>query len=186
MATSKYPRFIEGIWGPYYSAMVPNMWLNEAGQSASGKLIDHLIQSHPAYQALKDKMVDEKNDHLYDLLNEILFELAKDRNLDYIDVLTKDFHIYPDFHGNRSPLADPSFSGVLHGVGFDTSLNNLAVMYLSCLQSLCYQTKHIIAIMNSHDINFKIIGGLSNNKLYCQLDRNPSSFSLYFPLTHLA
>lgn len=39
---------VEGIWGPYFSAMVPNMWLNEAGQSASGLLLDHIIASHPA------------------------------------------------------------------------------------------------------------------------------------------
>ena len=38
-----------GIWGPYFSGMVPGLWLNEGGQSAAGAGIDHLVRSHPAY-----------------------------------------------------------------------------------------------------------------------------------------
>lgn len=40
--------FVNGVWGPYYGAMVPGMWLLEGGQSATGKLIDHVIGTHPA------------------------------------------------------------------------------------------------------------------------------------------
>lgn len=32
MAVSRDPLFIGGIWGPYYSAMVPGYWLTEGGQ----------------------------------------------------------------------------------------------------------------------------------------------------------
>ena len=49
MATTVEPRFVPGVWGPYYSGMVPGFWLNEGGQSAAGAAIDHLIKSHPAY-----------------------------------------------------------------------------------------------------------------------------------------
>src|SRR3982075_2596409 len=49
MATTSAPRFVPGVWGPYYSGMVPGFWLNEGGQSAAGAAIDHLIRSHPAY-----------------------------------------------------------------------------------------------------------------------------------------
>ena len=37
-----------GVWGPYFSAVLPNLWLLEGGQSATGKLVDHVIDSHPA------------------------------------------------------------------------------------------------------------------------------------------
>lgn len=48
MAINSKPIWVQGVWGPYFSAMVPNMWLNEAGQSASGMLLDYIISSHPA------------------------------------------------------------------------------------------------------------------------------------------
>src|SRR5438445_5657833 len=50
MATTSEPRFVPGVWGPYYSGMVPGFWLNEGGQSAAAAAIDHLIRSHPAYK----------------------------------------------------------------------------------------------------------------------------------------
>src|SRR6185437_16387096 len=49
MATTSAPCFVPGVWGPYYSGMVPGLWLNEGGQSAAGAAIDHLVKSHPAY-----------------------------------------------------------------------------------------------------------------------------------------
>src|SRR6478736_3374668 len=36
MATTSEPCFVPGVWGPYYSGMVPGFWLNEGGQSAAG------------------------------------------------------------------------------------------------------------------------------------------------------
>lgn len=58
MAISKNPIFANGIWGPYYSAMVPGMWLNEGGQSATGKLLDHIIETHPATKGISQKLAD--------------------------------------------------------------------------------------------------------------------------------
>lgn len=58
MAVSDAAVFAPGIWGPYFSAMVPGMWLNEGGQSATGKLLDHIIETHPAVGNLKRKAGD--------------------------------------------------------------------------------------------------------------------------------
>lgn len=55
MAVIKKPVLVQGVWGPYFSAMVPNMWLNEGGQSASGMLLDYVISSHPAFTGLLKK-----------------------------------------------------------------------------------------------------------------------------------
>lgn len=46
--------FVDGVWGPYFGAMVPGMWLLEGGQSATGKLIDHVINTHPATKDLQN------------------------------------------------------------------------------------------------------------------------------------
>ena len=47
MSTTEKPVFVPGVWGPYFSAMMPGLWLNEGGQSAAGAAIDHLVQMHP-------------------------------------------------------------------------------------------------------------------------------------------
>lgn len=59
MVVSEDPIFVPGAWGPYKNAMVPNMWLSEGGQSATGKLIDHIIDSHPITDSLKRKIGDK-------------------------------------------------------------------------------------------------------------------------------
>ena len=43
------------MWGPYSSALLPGLWLLEGGQSASGKLVDHVIESHPATAEAKGR-----------------------------------------------------------------------------------------------------------------------------------
>nr|GME16067.1 FGGY carbohydrate kinase domain-containing protein [Ipomoea batatas] len=48
MAVSRTKLFIPGVWGPYWSAMVPEYWLTEGGQSATGSLLDHVIENHLA------------------------------------------------------------------------------------------------------------------------------------------
>ena len=40
MAVAKESCFVRGVWGPYYSAMIPEFWLNEGGQSATGAVRD--------------------------------------------------------------------------------------------------------------------------------------------------
>jgi ribulose kinase len=53
MALNDKSLFVYGVWGPYYSAVLPGMWLTEGGQSACGRLIDHIIDSHPAHEKFK-------------------------------------------------------------------------------------------------------------------------------------
>jgi ribulose kinase len=48
MTTTQEAVFVPGVWGPYYSAMVPGFWLSEGGQSAAGAAIDQLLSFHPA------------------------------------------------------------------------------------------------------------------------------------------
>lgn len=52
---SKKETFVPGVWGPYYSCMVPGLWGNEGGESCTGKLIDHIIQTHPAVDLLTEQ-----------------------------------------------------------------------------------------------------------------------------------
>ncbi|XP_028144845.1 FGGY carbohydrate kinase domain-containing protein-like [Diabrotica virgifera virgifera] len=58
MAVSREATFTPGIWGPYKNAMIPGMWLNEGGQSATGELVDHIIDTHPATSEIRKKLGD--------------------------------------------------------------------------------------------------------------------------------
>ena len=50
-------------------------------------------------------------------------------------LLTADYHVYPDFHGNRSPLADPAMTGALCGLTLDCGVRALAKAYLATIQA---------------------------------------------------
>ncbi|XP_025194131.1 FGGY carbohydrate kinase domain-containing protein isoform X2 [Melanaphis sacchari] len=173
MLLSDQEVFVDGVWGPYYGAMVPGLWLLEGGQSATGKLIDHVINTHPAAKHLNvtDGVAE-------DCLNELLMKMTTDRGLDAIDRLTEDFHVYPDFHGNRSPVADPTLKGMMVGLTLSVDQENLALIYLATIQALCYGTKHIIESMKEKSggsLNVQEIllcGGLSQNWVFLQCQAN--------------
>ncbi|MDW6142166.1 FGGY-family carbohydrate kinase, partial [Klebsiella pneumoniae] len=88
-----------------YSAVLPEYWLNEGGQSATGALIDHVIQSHPCYETLLTQ-AKSQGQTIYEVLNALLRKMAGEP--EDIAFLTRDMHILPYFHGNRSPRANPT------------------------------------------------------------------------------
>src|SRR5260221_7309997 len=88
MAVSREPRYIEGVWGPYYSAMVPGLWLTEGGQSATGALVDHLIYNHPGYSEAK-KEAGSAGTSIFDFLNRRLKQMQLSRAKGNISELTE-------------------------------------------------------------------------------------------------
>lgn len=50
-------------------------------------------------------------ENIYSYLHSHLSSLA--RTPSAVDLLTSGLHVWPDFHGNRSPLADPSLKGMV-------------------------------------------------------------------------
>ncbi|XP_068095494.1 FGGY carbohydrate kinase domain-containing protein isoform X2 [Hyperolius riggenbachi] len=168
MAISENPVFVPGVWGPYYSAMVPGFWLNEGGQSATGKLIDHVVRNHNAFEELQGRAA-ARDQHVYLYLNHHLDQMRAsqpDR------ILGADLHVWPDFHGNRSPLADVTLKGMIVGLTLSKGIDDLAVLYLATLQSIAMGTRHIIEAMekSNHAISSLFMcGGLSKNPLFVQL-----------------
>ncbi|KAJ8725849.1 hypothetical protein PYW08_004032 [Mythimna loreyi] len=182
MAVNKKPVLVRGVWGPYYSAMVPSMWLNEAGQSASGMLLDHIISSHPAgAKLLKTMSSGDARNHLRDLLS----KMAEQEGYDDVSYLTKDIHVWPDFHGNRSPLADPLMRGMISGLSINTSEANLALLYLATLQALSYGTRHILdALILAGYEPFKslpVCGGITKDPLFVQIQADAVGLPILRP-----
>jgi len=147
MAVSERPRFIRGIWGPYFSAMIPGLWLTEGGQSATGALIDQVIFSHAAAAGLQAK-ARRSGRTIYELLNARLEVLAQGERVTHPAELTRELHVQPDFHGNRSPRADPTLRGVVSGLTLSATADDLARQYLAAIQAVAYGTRHIIEVMN--------------------------------------
>lgn len=147
MAVSPKPRFISGIWGPYFSAMIPGLWLTEGGQSATGALIDHVIFAHAAAAPLL-KEAKKKGVTIYELLNARLDALAQSRGVKFPAALTRDLHIQPDFHGNRSPRANPTLKGTMTGLTLSATADDLALQYLAAIQAVAHGTRHILDEMN--------------------------------------
>uniref|UniRef100_H3CQZ9 FGGY carbohydrate kinase domain-containing protein n=1 Tax=Tetraodon nigroviridis TaxID=99883 RepID=H3CQZ9_TETNG len=181
MAISEQPLFVPGVWGPCLSAMVPGMWLNEGGQSATGRLIDHMVQSHPAYAQLQEQ-ARQSGDNTYSYLNNHLSSMAG--SLSALDLLGSGLHVWPDFHGNRSPLADPTLKGMVIGLSLSQSLDDLALLYLATVQALALGTLHILEAMKKagHDIRTLFFcGGLSKNPLFVQIHANATGLPVVLP-----
>ena len=145
MAVSRKPHYPPGIWGPYHSAMVPGLWLTEGGQSATGALIDHVIDSHARGAELRSE-AQRQGTTCYALLNQRLDAMAAESA--FAAELTRELHVLPDFHGNRSPRADPSLRGMISGLKLTDSVDALAVLYLATIQGVAQGTRHIIEVMN--------------------------------------
>ncbi|KAL1922147.1 uncharacterized protein VTP21DRAFT_10789 [Calcarisporiella thermophila] len=174
IALSREPIFVDGVWGPYLSVMIPGMWMAEPGQSSVGQLIDYIVFNHPSTHVAKEKAAD-RGVSIYQFLNDYLHELIKVRKLKHMEELTRHYHVYPDFHGNRSPVADPNLRGAIVGLSLDNSLDNLALQYYATLQAVACQTRHIIEALNSagHTIDTLFLsGGLCKNPVFVALHAN--------------
>ncbi|KAM0014172.1 putative ribulokinase [Helianthus debilis subsp. tardiflorus] len=170
MAVSRSKLFIPGVWGPFWSAMVPEFWLTEGGQSATGALLDYIIDNHVASSHLANRAASQ-NISLFQMLNDLLAQMMKDTGTPFIAALTADLHVLPDFHGNRSPIADPNAKGMVCGLNLDSSERQLALQYLATLQGIAYGTRHIIEHCNEHGHKIDTLfasGGLSKNALFIQ------------------
>lgn len=168
MAASRDAIFVPGVWGPYYGAMVPGMWLTEGGQSAAGALIDYVIEDSSAYNDVAYES-ERKNTTVYALLNDHVEAQAKTQGLADSAFLTQDLHVL-DYHlGNRSPHADPHARGVVEGLPLDSSLDYDARLYLATIQSIAYGTREIIDAMNAQGYRINkilVTGGGTKNPLW--------------------
>lgn len=181
MAVSAEARFIEGIWGPYYSAMVPGLWLTEGGQSATGALIDHVIRSHARHAELEAD-ARRRGTTVYALLNERLDALAA--SLAFPAALTRELHVMPDFHGNRSPRADPSLRGMVSGLKLSDSVDMLALIYLATVQAIAHGTRHIVDAMNASGYRVDTLvacGGDTKNPLFLREHADASRCRVLLP-----
>lgn len=157
---------IPGVWGPFTDILDnSNTYaVYEGGQSCTGKLIEHLLQTHPASSSIA------KDDWPL-LLEKIEQEISaiEEQTGRSIHFKTKHMFFYGDFQGNRTPYADPEMSGMTIGETTDVSFNNLILRYICILEFLAFQIKYMISIFNKAQgqdkiTEIRICGSQAKNK----------------------
>lgn len=175
--------FVNGVWGPYKDPVFPGWWMNEGGQSSTGQLIDFMIKTHPAYNQLKE-IAEERKTNIHAVLHDELEKLRQEAQVESFTELTKDMHMYPDLHGNRSPIADPRMRGSIVGLALDDSLGDLARKFNITMEAIALQTRHIVDEMNAkgHAINaIYMSGGQAKNAALMQLFADTCNMPVVLP-----
>lgn len=169
MTSTSKPAFVPGVWGPYYSAMVPGLWLNEGGQSAAGAAIDQLLSLHPAAPEAS-ALAKMHGIGLPVLLSNMAAE--KTGSLaDAADLVTG-LHVVPEFLGNRAPFADPHARAVIAGLGMEKDMDNLVSLYVAGLCGIGYGLRQIIETQSDAGVpvdSVVVSGGASQHDFVRQL-----------------
>ncbi|WP_311030454.1 FGGY-family carbohydrate kinase [Mesorhizobium koreense] len=158
MLFSPEPARFAGAWGPYHGVALPDLWASEGGQSATGALLDHVIRWHGA----------EPNAATHGRIVARIAELRAAEGEEFAAGL----HVLPDFHGNRSPHADPRALGVISGLALDTSFDGLCRLYWRMAVAIAYGVRQIVEAIREggHPVErLHLAGGHLRNQLLTDL-----------------
>ena len=173
-ALSKEARPAHGIWGPYLGAALNDFWLNEGGQSATGALLDHIIRLHGAG--------GEPDAAMHHKITNRIMEMRQTEGLD----LAGRLNVLPDFHGNRSPFADPHALGVISGLSLDAGFDSLCHLYWRTAVSIALGVRHILDALNKNGYGIDtlhITGGHTKNPILMELYSDATGCTVVEPLT---
>ncbi|MGV3489708.1 MAG: FGGY-family carbohydrate kinase [Devosia sp.] len=174
MALSSDARRMPGVWGPYFDAVLPGTWLNEAGQSATGALLDHVLAVHSAG--------GEPTAALHRRVVERIMELRATEGFE----LGAGLHVLPDFHGNRSPFADPRALGVISGLSLESDFDSLCRLYWRTAVSIAVQVRHILETLGAQGYGIDtlhVVGGHTHNALLMELYADATGCTVIEPMT---
>lgn len=169
MTSTREAVAVPGVWGPYYSAMVPGYWLNEGGQSSAGAAIDQLVAMHPmgaeAMQMAAKAGVS---------LPVFLANLAQEKSATASAAveLAGGIYVVPEFLGNRAPFADPHARAIIAGLGMERDLDSLVALYVAGLCGIGYGLRQIVDAQHAQGIktdNIVISGGAGSHPLVRQI-----------------
>jgi FGGY-family pentulose kinase len=160
MTIAREPVTMPGGWGPYLGVTLPGFWVTEGGQSATGALLDYIIRSHGA-----------GGDPTSALHQKIAARIAALRAEQGYEIAGR-LHVLSDFHGNRTPLADPHALGVISGLSLDGSFDGLAKLYWRTAVAIALGTRQILDALEgtgSRIDTLHLTGGHARNPLLPEL-----------------
>lgn len=172
VAFSPTEKFGAGMWGPYYEAVLPGQWLIEGGQSATGALLDHIVRAHSAG--------GEPSAALHAKIAGRIGEMRAEKG----EAFAARLHVLPDFHGNRSPLADPHALGVVSGLSLDASFDGLCRLYWRTAIAIALGLRHILETLEEAGYRadtLHVAGGHVRNPLLLELYRDVTGCRIVVP-----
>ena len=161
MAISDEPRFIDGVWGPHFSALTPGQWLIDAGQSAFGAAIDHMLRLHPAFAPSALGLERLERDIL-----------ARAGGLFRAASIAERLCVVPSFLGDRGPFADAAARAAIAGLDLREDAESLQELYVACLCGLAYGIARIVESLKRAGYEFETIvasGGAARSALVRQI-----------------
>ncbi|TLP48122.1 FGGY-family carbohydrate kinase [Cohaesibacter sp. CAU 1516] len=183
MTSTDEPVFVPGVWGPYFSAMVPGLWLNEGGQSAAGAAIAQLLTYHPA-AGEAGRLAKADGCSLPDWLAVRAVAMAGADKA--VASLADGMHVVPEFIGNRAPYGDPHTRAVIAGLGMEADIDNLVALYVAGVCSLGYGLRQIIEAQAEAGAKIQSIvisGGAGRSDLVRQLLADATGVRVAAPAT---
>jgi ribulose kinase len=163
--------------------MLPGLWLTEGGQSATGALIDATVFGHARGVELAAS-AQQQGTSPYALLNARLEALTQSSGAAFPAQLTRELHVEPDHHGNRSPRADPTLRGMVSGLNLGTDVDALARLYLATIQAIAYGTRHIIEALNQQGYRIDTLlatGGDAKNPVFVREHSDATGCRIVLP-----
>ena len=176
MTTSGDPQKVPGVWGPYYSAMVPGMWLSEGGQSAAGEAIAHLVSTHPFSEEAK-RAAHAKGMSLQAYLLQELENRAP--NPEAAARFAGSRVIVPDLLGNRAPFADPNATGIVSGLTLSWDMDDLVATYAAAVYGVGYGLRQILTVQAEYGLKptaIVVSGGAGESRMVKQLLADASDY----------
>lgn len=160
------------LWGPFADVAMTGQWLVEGGQSSAGSLLDHVVRMHAAGGT------PDATRH-----GRIMARIAEGMATEGPGYGLP-IHVLPDFHGNRSPAADPLATGMIAGLTLDTSFDGLCRLYWRTAVGLACSLRHILetlAAAGTRPRELCLGGGHAQNPLLVQLYSDMTGLRIVVP-----
>lgn len=140
-----------GIWGPYDSAVLDDMWLLEGGQISASGLVNWFRENFH---------IPEENGNPYAKLLDIP---------DRIPIGADGITVLDFFQGNRTPYKDASAKGVIFGLNVKHTWEHI---YRAVLEAVSYGTYNIISNYEKYGYSVDAItacGGVTKDTRWMQM-----------------
>ena len=168
MAQSPSPVFAN-IWGPYPDCLVEGMYTLEGGQTATGSIIQWLVEHFGAEAAAQAKAKGQEVYAYLDTLAEAIPPGAE-------GLVVLDY-----FQGNRMPHKDPLARGSITGL---TLKHTLPHLYRAVYEGICFGTRQILEDMVDNGFKPERImagGGGAKSRLWTQIQADILGRPIHLP-----